>query len=136
VVFEGAVRYGPAIKWHGNNIAEIHIPTGSPFSHSYFFNFNDRKLSERYDFPVYFDIFNNVVLVWGNQDFELYDIKTNELIREYNLRRNKDMTAFWPYIWGYFEKETDDVILLYYRDKLKNETGKFIIDISRKINGT
>ena len=65
------IRYGPRIKWHGENIAEIHIPTGSPFTHSYYYDFSDNTLSEPYPFPIYYDIDNNFVLIWGNEDFEL-----------------------------------------------------------------
>jgi hypothetical protein len=70
---------------------EINIPTGSPFRYSYYFNFLDNRLSRRYDFPIYYDIESETILIWGDYDFELYDLKTDEIICEYSFRRIADL---------------------------------------------
>jgi len=43
VILETYIRYDSRIIWHGENIAEIIIPTGSPFTHSYYYNFMDNR---------------------------------------------------------------------------------------------
>jgi hypothetical protein len=48
VILETYIRYGPKIIWHGENIAEIIVPTGSPFTHSYFYDFEDNQISSSY----------------------------------------------------------------------------------------
>jgi len=126
VILETYIRYDSAIIWHGDNIAEIVIPTGSPFTHSYYFNFPENKLSGIYSFPMYYDIVNNYVLLWGGEDFELYDVKTDELIRIYNYRRINGLTAFWPFINWHIEKE-NDAIIMYWKD-WDNNNGEFIFD--------
>jgi len=126
VILETYIRYDSAIIWHGENIAEIIIPTGSPFTHSYYFNFSENKISENYYFPMYYDTVNNYVLVWGGEDFEIYDVKTDELIRLYNYRRINGLTPFWPFINWYIEKEKD-VIIMYWENSDKN-SGKFIFN--------
>jgi hypothetical protein len=130
-ILETPIRYGPKIIWHGKYIVEIKIPTGSPFSHSYYFNFLDNKLSRPYNFPIYYDIENETILIWGNSDFELYDLNTDELIRDYYFRRITNITAFWPYIKYYIIKQNDQ-ILLFYDDDTNNRQGYFIIDIRNK----
>jgi hypothetical protein len=136
VVLNTHIRYGAKIIWHGNDIAEIPVPTGSPFTHSYYYDFLDGLLSASYSFPIYYDVDNNVVLIWGNEDFELYNTKTNELLKTYNHRRNMNWTTFWPYIKYYIEKD-GLYIFLYYEDWLRNSTGKIIIEINmNKTNGT
>jgi hypothetical protein len=126
IILETHIRYDSKIIWHGENIAEIIIPTGSPFRHSYYYNFFENKLSEKYYFPMYYDIDTNYVLVWGNNDFELYDVKTNELIKIYNYRRNNGLMTFYPIINWYIEKEND--IIMYWENWDKNISGKFIFN--------
>jgi hypothetical protein len=83
-ILNTGVRYGARIIWHGENIAEIPIPSGSPVTGSYYYNFSNGLLSSYYIFPLYYDIENDLVLTWGNEDFELYEIKTNELIKVFD----------------------------------------------------
>ncbi len=132
IILETHIRYGPRIIWHDGYTVEICIPTGSPFTHSYFYDFEKGILSDRYDFPVYYDPDYKVLLIWGEQDFELYDIKTNLLINQYNHRRNHRMTSFWPYINYYIEKE-EAKITMYYDDWVNNKKGKMEIDITGRI---
>jgi len=129
-ILETHIRYGPAIIWHGENVAEIIIPTGSPFTHSYFYNFSENKLSKGYGFPMYYDIENSYVLIWGNDDFELHDIKTDELLKVYNARRQYGLTHFYPTIMYYIEK-MGTRIMLYFNDVLINDenTGIIIMEI-------
>ena len=93
IILETHIQYGPLIIWHGNNIAEIFIQTGSPFRHSYYFNFVYNRISDKYYFPMYLDTENLTVLIWGDIDIELYDLNNNELIQQYSFRRNEFMTA-------------------------------------------
>ncbi|MDR1839331.1 MAG: hypothetical protein LBQ93_07115 [Treponema sp.] len=130
IILETGVRYGPIIIWHGENIAEIEIPTGSPNRHSYYFDFRDKKLSKGYNFPIYYDIETDIVLIWGFYDFELYDIKTDELIYEYYIRRNANMAPSMPMPY-YIEKENEQTIFFYYDDAYNKRKGRFIIDISK-----
>jgi hypothetical protein len=134
IILETNIRYGPKIIWHGENIAEIIIPTGSPFTHSYFYDFDDNQISSPYNFPIYYDIEYKVILIWGNSDFELYDIKTGELLKIYNSRRMLEWNAFWPYIQYYIEKE-ESTIILYYNDLNKGIKGEIKLEIIGKING-
>ncbi|MDR0604045.1 MAG: hypothetical protein LBG80_07065 [Bacteroidales bacterium] len=134
IILETTIRYGPKIIWHGENVAEIIIPTSSPFTHSYYYDFEDNKISTRYDFPIYYDIENKIILVWGNIDFELYDIKTNEIMKIYYSRRIYGLDAFWPYIQYYIKKDNAHIVL-YYKDWYKNIEGEIILEIIDKING-
>jgi hypothetical protein len=129
-ILETPIRYGPAIIWHGENVAEIIIPTGSPFTHSCFYNFSENKLSERYDFPVYYDIENDYVLIWGIQDFELYNVLTNTFIREYEYRRNigGNFNTLAPIIDWFIEKENKETIIMHWKT-FPNNTGTFIMDL-------
>jgi hypothetical protein len=128
IILEIPIIYGPKIIWHGEDIAEIIVPTGSPFTHSYFYDFEDSQISLPYDFPIYYDIENKAVLVWGNVDFELYDIKTNNILKIYNLRRINGMTPAWPYIQYYAERRKAEIIL-YYSDWTTDTKGKMILEI-------
>jgi hypothetical protein len=40
------------------------------------------------------------------------------------------MIAPWPYIDRYFEKESDNTLLLFYRDWYNMKIGRFVLDIS------
>ena len=129
IILETYIRYGPRVIWHDRDTIEICLPTGSPFTHSYFYDFKNGALSDRYDFPVYYDADNKVLLIWGKEDFELYDIKNNQLIKQYNYRRQHQMTAAWPYINYYIEKE-NLMIILYYDDWMNRKQGKLAFNIS------
>ena len=131
ILLEEDISYGPMIIWHGANIAEIFIPYGNPAYESFYYDFEENIISQRYNFPLYFDIENKVILTWGERDFELYDLRTDKLIREYNYRRFSEMTAAWPYIGYYIEKENEKTILLFYNDWSAKIKGRFIIDIAR-----
>jgi hypothetical protein len=133
IILETNIRYGSVIYWHGENAAEIIIPTGSPFSHSYFYNFNENKISNSYEFPLYYDIDSNILLVWGNYDFELYDILNNELIKIYNARRENELNAAWPYV-GYYIEKINTEIMFYYNDTYENKKGLIILDIKAKLH--
>lgn len=128
-ILETNIRYGAKIIWHGEHIAEIPIPTGSPFTHSYYYDFNDNTISRAYNFPLYCDTDNNFVLVWGNQDFELYNIKTNVLLKVYDHRRDAGLTPDWPFIKWYIKKEDETTIIMYWEHSDDNRTGEFIIVI-------
>jgi len=128
IILEYYFRYDPRIIWHGEHIAEIIIPSGSPNTGSFYFNLNENILSEYYSFPMYYDVENNYVLIWGEEDFELYDIETNELIRNYNNRRNAGLDVLWPFIGWYIEKINNNTIKLYWED-WDNNRGEFIIEL-------
>lgn len=130
-ILEIPIRYEPKIIWHGNYVVEILIPTGSPFRHSYYFYFLDNRLSKPYYFPLYYDVENDVVLTWGNVDFELYNLKTDELICEYSFRRMSNLIPAWPYVKYYIIKHNDQIIL-FYDDDYDKKKGYFIMDIRNK----
>jgi hypothetical protein len=127
IILETNIRYGPAIFWHNGTVAEIIVPTGSPFSHSFFYDFEDNQLSSAYSFPIYYDINNKVVIIWGVEDFELHDIKTNEILKTYYARRPFGLTAFWPYIEYYIEKSGSEIVL-YYNDSYENNKGRIVLE--------
>ena len=127
IILQTNIRYSSKIIWHGENIAEIPIPTGSPFTHSYYYNFQNNTLSVAYNFPIYYDIENNHVLIWGNEDFELYSLETNELIHVYDYRRNVGLTAFWPYIRYYIKRDNEKTIQLHWEDLENNKRGIFLL---------
>jgi len=131
IILEIYIVYGPMVKWHGEKIVEIVRPSGSPFRESYFYDFETDKISKEYEFPIYFDRANKVILIWGEHDFELYDLNNDELIREYNFRQENQMTAAWPYIDYYVEKIGNQIIALFYNDWYNKRKGKIILDISK-----
>jgi hypothetical protein len=128
-ILETYISYGPEISWHGENIAEIVIPTGSPFTHSYYYDFIEHTLSEGYDFPMYYDVDNDFILIWGDQDFELYNAKTNELVKTYDYRRINGWTPFWPFIEWNIEKENEKTIKMFWEENwINNDNGIFIFE--------
>jgi hypothetical protein len=124
-ILEAYFRYSPWISWHGENIAEIVIPTGSPFTHSYYYNFTENTLSEGYAFPLYYDVDNNFLLIWGNEYFELYDLKTNTLIKTYT-KIKKWMSIFWPIIKWHIEKINGNTIIMYWEELDTNKDNGII----------
>jgi hypothetical protein len=57
------IRYGPRINWFGDSFAEIYIPTGSPFSHSFLYDIKNNKLSGSID---------NVLNVFPDENIVIY----------------------------------------------------------------
>ena len=96
-IIEGYIRYQPMIKWHGNDVVEIYIPTGSPSTHSYFYNFKYDTVSQRIDFPVYYDINNNYVIAMVDNGLDLYDLK-NQKITKYRCEEN--FSVFYMLVFG------------------------------------
>jgi hypothetical protein len=134
LILETHIQYGAKIIWHSSNDIEIPIPTGSPFSHSYYYNIRENFLSNAFSFPVYYDSENKTVLIWGNLDFELYDIETSELLKTYNARRKENLTAGWPYI-SYYIIENDITIEINYYNYFEERSGRMIIELVKRING-
>ena len=130
IILETYLRYGPEIVWHGENTAEILHRSAPPGYSSSYFNFKNKRLSQTYHAPLYFDIDNNALLVWGKDDFELWDISDDTLIRTFSCKRESGMIVLWPYIDRYFEKESDNTLLLFYRDWVNMKIGRFVLDIS------
>jgi hypothetical protein len=58
---------------------------------------------------------------------ELYDIKTNEILKIYYARRQLGLPTFWPYTEYYIEKSGSKVIL-YYNDSYENSKGRIILE--------
>ena len=131
IIFDDYMRYGPILKWHGGSIAEIVMPNPNPFIMSYFYDFDNGKISKLYDFPLYVNTKEKTVLIWGALDFELYDLENDEKIKEYDFRRISNMDAIWAYIYYYIEPQDDTTIIMFYDDWYNKKRGKFIIDISR-----
>jgi hypothetical protein len=126
VILEAWVKYGPIIKWHGENIAEFFIPTGSPFRHSYFYNFRTGITSEPYDFPVYVDREKERLIIWAAGDIEVYDIVTDKLIHNYHFSDTVGLSAPHPYMYGldYDIKIENNKITISYEDNYPDEAKK------------
>lgn len=58
-IVETKIYYGPQVYWHGDNIAEIFLPYGSPFNASYLYNSDTGKLSE---------LFPSILAVFPEED--------------------------------------------------------------------
>lgn len=63
------IRYGPMINWFGDNFAEIFIPTGSPFNHSFLYDIKNKKLSGSIDNVLNVFPDENIVI---NSDWECF----------------------------------------------------------------
>jgi hypothetical protein len=100
-ILETGVRYGPMIKWHGEFIVEIFIPTGSPFRHSHFYDFRDNMLSPRVDFPIYYDINRDYIISLVDGGLDLYDFKNTLLIKNYWCEEK--FSALYLLVFGKYE---------------------------------
>ena len=90
-ILKTEIRYGPIVKWHGLNIAEIFIPTGSPNSHSYFYDFRDNTLSHLINFPLYYDVVNDFIIVLREEGLDLYDMKNKDIKNKYYFEDTFDI---------------------------------------------
>jgi hypothetical protein len=52
-----------------------------PNMHSFFYDFEDDQLSSYYTFPIYCDVENKVVLIWGDDDFICNITSKNQIQR-------------------------------------------------------
>jgi hypothetical protein len=114
-ILKTSVRYGPMVKWHGNNIAEIYIPTGSPFRHSYFYDFRDNTLSPPISFPIYYDIENDYIIAVRDGGLDLYDFKNAAIRKNYDFEDN--ISALYLLIFGDYELVIENK-RLYFRFKI------------------
>lgn len=114
VILNEYVKYGPMIIWWGGNIAEIFLPTGSPFRHSYFYNFRNNRLSEAYGFTVYVDPDKEYAIEWRDGGLDVYDLKDDSLIKQYEF--DGDITT--PYPYGDYDIiiKNNKLVFLYYGD--------------------
>jgi hypothetical protein len=95
------IRYGPMVKWHGNNIVEIYIPIGSPFRHSYFYDFRDDTLSPPVNFPIYYDIENDYIIAVRDGGLDLYDLKNIVIRKKYDFEEN--ISALYLLVFSDYE---------------------------------
>jgi hypothetical protein len=93
-IIETYIRYQPMIKWHGLYIVEIFIPTGSPFRHSYFYDFIHNKLSPRIDFPMYYDTDKDYIIVLLDGGLGIYDFKNMQVANIYKCKEVFDTLYF------------------------------------------
>jgi len=119
------LRYGPMIKWHGENIVEIYIPTGSPNRHSYFYNYRYNILSSSINFPIYYDVANDIIIAIEHWGLDLYSIKNTDIIRTFNFEES--IPVLYIFVFGNYELRIEDN-KLYFRFEIK--TGD--IDIERE----
>ena len=131
------VRYGPWIRWYGENIAEIYIPVGTGMWHSFFYNFRTQKTSKSYPYSMYIDSINERVIVWAEGDIEVYDLNTDRLLRNYHFSDYTGINYFLPYInWEFLVRGrelifTYDVVLNLENEGLNlrsNKRGTIIYD--------
>jgi hypothetical protein len=73
------IRYGPRINWYGDNFAEIFIPTGSPFNHSFLYDVKNNRLSGSID---------NVLNVFPDENIVIYSDWENFIVDRINDERN------------------------------------------------
>jgi hypothetical protein len=86
IVLEIFSERRPEILWHTEYLAEIVLQFAGEKGYgdySCFFDFRDNVISQAYYFPMYVDIKNNYLITLGEEGLNVYNIKTNELIREY-----------------------------------------------------
>jgi hypothetical protein len=122
IILEEYIRYGPQIVWHSQNIAEIFIPTGSPFNHSYIFDFDTNTLSEGYPFVMYVDIDRNYVMFWEDDNIHVFNFRNNNEIKKYNFRADTGIYSLWPYFDYNFILEKNHIKIEYY-DVYENKNG-------------
>jgi hypothetical protein len=127
IVLETYIRYGPTIRWHSENIAEIFIPTGSPFRHSYFFDFLDNKISDAYMFPIYLDPEKNLVILINEGCLDVYDFKNNMFIRRYTF--DEDTRVLNLLVFGSYKIKIENNKLYFtYEENFDDTKGIYIFD--------
>ncbi|GHV75130.1 hypothetical protein AGMMS49940_24320 [Spirochaetia bacterium] len=126
IILETYTKYGPTIRWHNDNIAEIFIPTGSPFRHFYFFDFRDKKISDAYMFPIYLDTEKNIVILINDGGLDIYDFKNNIFIRHHRIKNLfvLDLLAFGKYKI----KIENDKLYFIIEESTDNTEGTYIYD--------
>jgi hypothetical protein len=93
----------PQIIWHTEYLAEIVLQFDGEKGYgdySCFFDFQDNVISQEYYFPMHVDIKNNYVITLSDEGLNVYNIKTNELIREY--KQDKIFEGVQGFSYYYF----------------------------------
>jgi hypothetical protein len=85
MIVDEYIKYDPIVKWYGKDLAEIFIATGSPFYHSYFYNFKNKHLSASYNFVIYVDLKNEYVITCDDGKLVVYDLRTDKTVKEYKI---------------------------------------------------
>ena len=104
IILKTSLRYGPMIIWHGEQIAEIYIPTGSPFRHSYIYDFSDGFLSQPFNFVIYVDPDYNTLIGVDDGCLVLYDARSGSEVKEF---------VFDKIIEEHFDEDTGEVRFFY-----------------------
>jgi hypothetical protein len=100
-ILETSIRYGPMIKWHGEFIVEIFIPIGSPFRHSYFYDFRNNILSPSVNFSIYYDNDKDYIISLVDGGLDIYDFRHTLLIKNY--RCEIKFSVLYLLIYGKYE---------------------------------
>ncbi|GHU38143.1 hypothetical protein FACS1894172_21660 [Spirochaetia bacterium] len=85
-LYDSAPPRPPSIVWHNEHLVEIvlQISDEQGFGdYSWFFDFNDNTLSNKYYNPLYTDKKNEYVITFAEDGLDLYNIKTNEIIEKF-----------------------------------------------------
>jgi hypothetical protein len=131
IILEAFNESKPAITWHTEYLAEIHLlefteDIKTQGGHSYFFDFRDNVISQRYYFPIYIDIKNNYVITLDGEGLNVYNIKTNELIKQYKQDGMLEgVETFWYYYFNYkINIENNELTFSYHYHPVNNEEVK------------
>ncbi|GHV10402.1 hypothetical protein FACS189485_23480 [Spirochaetia bacterium] len=100
-IIETYIRYQPMVKWHGLYIVEIFIPTGSPFSHSFFYDFRNNMVSPRIDLAIYYDTDKDYIIALLDGRLGVYDFKNMRIANVYECE--EEFEALYLLVFGEYE---------------------------------
>ena len=100
-------------------MAEIFIPTGSPFNHSFFYDFKENKLSIRYDFVLLVEGENDLVVTSDEGFLKLWNLRNNQLLDSFPVDNIDPLTLFT--FAKYSISLTHNTLIFYYSIKTKEE---------------
>jgi hypothetical protein len=84
IILESHFRYGPMIKWHGEYLAEINASSAN-INGAFFYDGRRNIVSEHYSFYLYVDVDHNTVITAHDGQLSMYNIFTNECIKEFEF---------------------------------------------------
>jgi len=123
IVTEQAFRYEPEITWHGNDIVEILIGTGSPGRFSLFYDLAVDVISEDMWFVLAFDASRRVALL-GEDELKL--VKVFEKTKPIIIKKDFYTTAILFQVVENAAFDGDGNLSFDYMDKEEKKRKAFI----------